>query len=134
MPASAPPSPAVLALAFALPGWPEARKQALWEAVQRGGPVDLPPALAGDLARVEAELPVRREEALRLGGRLLLPGDEGADALLIATEWVDYRKADLEAVGKALKARCIFDARNIFRPEVMEEDGWAYHSLGRRAV
>ncbi len=59
---------------------------------------------------------------------------EGADALLIATEWTQYRQADLEAVAGALKARCIFDGRNLFRPEDMEAKGWTYHSLGRRAV
>jgi UDPglucose 6-dehydrogenase len=59
---------------------------------------------------------------------------EGADALLIATEWSEYRDADLEAVAKALKARRIFDGRNLFRPEAMEAKGWIYHSLGRRAV
>jgi UDPglucose 6-dehydrogenase len=59
---------------------------------------------------------------------------QGADALLIATEWAQYREADLEAVGKALKARRIFDGRNLFRPEAMEAQGWTYHSLGRRAV
>ena len=58
----------------------------------------------------------------------------GADALLIATEWSQYREADLEAVAKALKARRIFDGRNLFRPEAMEAKGWTYHSLGRRAV
>jgi UDPglucose 6-dehydrogenase len=59
---------------------------------------------------------------------------EGADALLIATEWPAYRETDLEAVAKALKVRRIFDGRNLFRPEAMEEKGWIYHSLGRRAV
>ena len=59
---------------------------------------------------------------------------EGADALLIATEWAQYREADLEAVAKVLKARRIFDGRNLFRPEAMEAKGWTYHSLGRRAV
>ena len=59
---------------------------------------------------------------------------EGADALLIATEWSQYREADLEAVAKSLKARRIFDGRNLFRPETMEAKGWTYHSLGRRAV
>ncbi len=59
---------------------------------------------------------------------------EGADALLIATEWPQYREADLEAVGKALKAKRIFDGRNLFRPEAMEAKGWTYHSLGRRPV
>jgi UDPglucose 6-dehydrogenase len=59
---------------------------------------------------------------------------EGADALLIATEWPQYREADLEAVAKALKSRRMFDGRNLFRPEAMEAKGWTYHSLGRRAV
>ena len=59
---------------------------------------------------------------------------EGADALIIATEWAQYRNADLEAVAKVLKARRIFDGRNLFRPEVMAAKGWTYHSLGRRAV
>jgi UDPglucose 6-dehydrogenase len=59
---------------------------------------------------------------------------EGADALLISTEWPQYREADLEAVAKALKARRIFDGRNLFRPEAMETQGWTYLSIGRRAV
>jgi UDPglucose 6-dehydrogenase len=59
---------------------------------------------------------------------------EGADALLIATEWTQYRQANLEAVGKALKTRRMFDGRNLFRPEAMEAQGWTYLSLGRRAV
>ncbi len=59
---------------------------------------------------------------------------EGADALLIATEWPDYKAADLETIAKALKARCLFDGRNLFRPEAMEAKGWTYHSLGRRTV
>jgi UDPglucose 6-dehydrogenase len=59
---------------------------------------------------------------------------EGADALLIATEWAEYKAADLEAVAKALKSRRMFDGRNLFRPEAMEAKGWIYHSLGRRSV
>ena len=59
---------------------------------------------------------------------------EGADALLISTEWTQYREADLEEVAKSLKVRCIFDGRNLFRPEAMEAQGWTYFSIGRRAV
>ena len=59
---------------------------------------------------------------------------EGADALLIATEWPQYRAADLRAVAKALKSRRMFDGRNLFRPEAMEAEGWTYHSLGRHTV
>jgi len=70
-----------LALAFALPEWPEAQKALVWEAAQDGA-LDLPAPLAEGLARMEAELPRRRAEAAALGARLLLPGDEGAEALL----------------------------------------------------
>ena len=75
----------------------------------------------------------------RIGDRIRyaatpLEACEGADALLIATEWTQYREADLSAVGAAMKARRMFDGRNLFRPEAMEALGWTYHSLGRRAV
>jgi UDPglucose 6-dehydrogenase len=75
----------------------------------------------------------------RIGDRIRfaetpLAACEGADALLIATEWAGYRDADLEAVGKALKSRRIFDGRNLFRPETMAAKGWSYHSLGRQTV
>ena len=75
----------------------------------------------------------------RIGDRVTyaetpLAACQGADALLIATEWAEYRQADLEAVGRALKARRIFDGRNLFRPETMASQGWSYHSLGRPTV
>ncbi|HJU84019.1 MAG TPA: UDP-glucose/GDP-mannose dehydrogenase family protein [Holophagaceae bacterium] len=75
----------------------------------------------------------------RLGSRIGYAEDPqsacvAADALLIATEWKQYREADLEAAGKALKAKVMFDGRNLFRPEAMRAAGWTYHSLGRRPV
>jgi UDPglucose 6-dehydrogenase len=57
-----------------------------------------------------------------------------ADALLIATEWPQYKAADLAAAGAALKSRVMFDGRNLFRPETMKAAGWTYHSLGRRTL
>ncbi len=88
--------------------------------------------VAHDFAAMEA---VRA----RIGDRIRyaatpLEACAGADALLIATEWPQYCKADLSAVGAAMKARRMFDGRNLFRPETMEALGWTYHSLGRRAV
>jgi UDPglucose 6-dehydrogenase len=55
----------------------------------------------------------------------------GADALLIATEWPQYAKADLDAVAGLLKEKVMFDGRNLFRPEAMAGLGWTYHSIGR---
>ena len=56
---------------------------------------------------------------------------DGADALLIATEWPQYAKADLEAAGARLKDKLMFDGRNLFQPEDMKAKGWTYHSIGR---
>jgi UDPglucose 6-dehydrogenase len=75
----------------------------------------------------------------RLGDRITYAADpiqacQGADALLIATEWPGYRNADLSPAGAALKSKVMFDGRNLFRPEAMKAAGWTYHSLGRRAL
>ncbi len=59
---------------------------------------------------------------------------EGADALLIATEWPQYKAADLNVVAQKLKAKVMFDGRNLFLPEAMRAAGWVYHSIGRRSV
>ena len=59
---------------------------------------------------------------------------EGADALLIATEWPQYAGADLQAVAGRLKAKLMFDGRNLFQPEAMKAEGWTYHSIGRLPV
>jgi DNA processing protein len=69
----------LLALAFAILPWPEARKAALWELVQREGRV---PEGVADLDRVAADLPRRRAEATARGARLCLPGEPGVAALL----------------------------------------------------
>jgi UDPglucose 6-dehydrogenase len=59
---------------------------------------------------------------------------EGADALLVATEWPQYKAIDLQTAGAALKTKVMFDGRNLFRPETMKHSGWVYHSLGRRTL
>ena len=58
----------------------------------------------------------------------------GADALLIATEWPQYASADLAEVARVMKAKVMFDGRNLFRPEAMKGLGWTYHSIGRATV
>ncbi len=100
--------------------------------------------LIDSLLALGATLSVHDYEAMpavraKLGGRVAYASDplaccEGADALLIATEWPQYKGADLEAVAKKLKAKVMFDGRNLFRPEAMKAAGWVYHSIGRRSV
>lgn len=57
-----------------------------------------------------------------------------ADALLIATEWSVFRNPDFETIGKALKAKVIFDGRNLYEPERMRELGFYYESIGRETA
>jgi UDPglucose 6-dehydrogenase len=57
-----------------------------------------------------------------------------ADALIIATEWPQYLALDLDAVALTLKAKVLFDGRNLFQPEAMAAKGWAYHSIGRAST
>jgi UDPglucose 6-dehydrogenase len=54
---------------------------------------------------------------------------EGADALVIVTEWEQFRALDFDRLKGALKQAIIVDLRNIYRPEEM--NGFSYHSIGR---
>ena len=56
---------------------------------------------------------------------------QGCDAIVIATEWDEFKKLDLERARKALSAPIMFDGRNLFDPEEMEKLGWTYKSIGR---
>jgi UDPglucose 6-dehydrogenase len=55
----------------------------------------------------------------------------GADALLIVTEWSEFREPDFERIKEALKRPIVFDGRNIWDPEKMKEMGFIYHCIGR---
>jgi UDPglucose 6-dehydrogenase len=57
---------------------------------------------------------------------------EGADALIIATEWSHYRAADLARVRGLMRRPLVLDGRNLYDPETMRELGFEYHSIGRR--
>jgi UDPglucose 6-dehydrogenase len=59
---------------------------------------------------------------------------EGADALLIVTEWNEFRTPDFERIRKSLKAPVIFDGRNIFDLKQMRSLGFHYSSIGRQDI
>jgi len=59
---------------------------------------------------------------------------EGADALVIVTEWKEFRSPDFDDISRRLRRRLIFDGRNMYRPAAMRDAGFEYHSIGRRAV
>lgn len=57
-----------------------------------------------------------------------------ADALLILTEWNEFRNPDFDLIAKLLKSKIIFDGRNVFEPDKMRELGFSYLSIGRQPV
>ena len=59
---------------------------------------------------------------------------QDADALVIATEWNEFRTPDIEKIASLLKNKAIFDGRNLFDLEQMEELDYHYVSIGRRVI
>ena len=59
---------------------------------------------------------------------------EGADALLVVTEWHEFRYPDFARIRELLRRPVVFDGRNIFPPEKMAELGFTYFSIGRPPV
>jgi UDPglucose 6-dehydrogenase len=58
---------------------------------------------------------------------------QGADALVVVTEWNEFRKPDLALVKSLLRQPVVFDGRNVYDPEKMKGKGFLYHSVGRKA-
>lgn len=56
----------------------------------------------------------------------------GADALLIVTEWPEFRVPDFDEINKRLKQKALFDGRNIFDPQDMKKLGYNYYCIGVR--
>ena len=55
----------------------------------------------------------------------------GADALVVATEWSEFRSPDFERMGSLLSDKLVFDGRNVYQRSVMESLGFVYMSVGR---
>jgi UDPglucose 6-dehydrogenase len=63
-----------------------------------------------------------------------LEATQGAEALIIATEWSEFDNVDLEVVKGKMTTPIVFDGRNLFDPETMAKLGFHYHSIGRASV
>ena len=57
---------------------------------------------------------------------------EGADALVVATEWNEFREPDFARIKTLMRQPAIFDGRNIYNPRVLREMGFHYEGIGRR--
>lgn len=92
-------------------------------------------------AKVQAYDPEAMQEAQRIFGQrddLALMGTKeaalhNADALVICTEWQSFRAPDFNAIKAGLKTPVIFDGRNLYDPERLENRGFIYYGIGRGA-
>ena len=92
-------------------------------------------------ATVSVHDPVAADVARRwyFGDRVDYAADEyeaceGADALIVATEWHQYRRPEWSRINEALRAPIVFDGRNLFRPGNMEAAGFEYYPIGRKQI
>ena len=90
-------------------------------------------------AKVRAHDPVGMEQARRELPDIDYCDDpyscvRGADAMVVVTEWVQYRTLDLERLKREMAQPVVVDLRNIYRPEDMAALGFVYESVGRAAV
>jgi len=98
--------------------------------------------MVGEGAEIVATDPQAIETAQKFGNfndKVTITEDmyealEGAEALVIATEWPEFANADLEKVKSKLRSPLIFDGRNLMDPENMKAFGFEYHSVGRPSV
>jgi UDPglucose 6-dehydrogenase len=102
--------------------------------------IDLIEALLEGGAAVRAHDPEANESARRIfGERITYAGHmydalEGADALVIVTEWLAFRNPDFPRMKQALKQPIVIDGRNLYDPAKMRQLGITYVSLGRSPV
>jgi UDPglucose 6-dehydrogenase len=59
---------------------------------------------------------------------------EGADALVIGTEWKEFRSPDFDHLRRSLRQPVVFDGRNLFDPALLHGEGFEYHCIGRGAA
>ncbi len=84
------------------------------------------------------ERPAAIEEAKKVFGEKITYASDmyacakGADALLVITEWPQFREPDFEKLGGLMRMKMIFDGRNIYDPPRMRELGFAYYGIGRK--
>jgi UDPglucose 6-dehydrogenase len=102
--------------------------------------IDIIKALTAYGARVHANDPVATPSMMKILPetdmlryfRRNLRAIEGADALIVVTEWNEFRNPDFKLVASSLNDKVVFDGRNIFDPDRLKEFGLTYYGIGRR--
>lgn len=91
-------------------------------------------------AKVKAYDPAAMEECERKIGSIIEYGNDkedvliDADALIVITEWNEFRMPNFKVISRLLKNNLIFDGRNIYEPTEMIENGFTYYSIGRNVI
>lgn len=98
--------------------------------------LDIIPALQAAGANIRAFDPEGMDEAKKMLNGVEFAHNpyecvQGADAVVIITEWDQFRALDLDRVKKALKAPVIVDLRNVYNPDEVRNEGFKYVSIGR---
>jgi UDPglucose 6-dehydrogenase len=98
--------------------------------------LDIARGLQARGAHVRAYDPVAMPNAARLLPGVTLCKDayeacENSDAMVLVTEWNQFRMLDLERVKRLLRQPVVVDLRNVYKPEPMEQSGFRYASVGR---
>ena len=98
--------------------------------------IDISNALIAAGAHVCGYDPVARKTAAPLMPAVEICDDvykmaEGCDALVVVTEWNEFKQLDLEKIKSLLKSPVIYDGRNVYEPALMKEMGFAYRAIGR---
>jgi UDPglucose 6-dehydrogenase len=94
--------------------------------------------LLSEGARVRAYDPAAMNEARKtLGKKVIFASDpyeaiRGADAMVLMTEWAEFHLPDFAKMATLMKARVIFDGRNIYNPEEIKKLGFKYFGIGRK--
>lgn len=121
---------------------------AVWGVAFKPGTDDIREAPALDViaALLERGASVRVYDEVAAGNARKIFGDQvtwcdaaldavaGVDALVICTNWNEFLQPDFDAMHRLMAGRVIFDGRNLYARETMQEHGFEYHSVGRGAV
>ena len=98
--------------------------------------IDISNSLIAAGAKVRGYDPVARKTAAPLMPAVEIFDDvykmaEGCDALVVVTEWNEFKQLDLEKLKELLECPVVYDGRNIYDPALMKELGFSYRAIGR---
>ncbi|EKQ54505.1 MAG: nucleotide sugar dehydrogenase [Methanobacterium sp. Maddingley MBC34] len=123
------------------------KKIAIWGLAFKADTDDIREAPSIDIVRglmkTGAQLRLHDPEAMGNFSKIIPPNDclkyyedkhealDGADALLVITDWEDFKSADLDIMKKIMKLPIVIDGRNIYNKDNMDKKGFEYYSIGR---